>query len=151
MPSRKLEDLTPSLRQQAEEFLRQANLKLCPLTVKVIQTLRTKEEQTAYYAQGRYPLDEVNRLRTIAGLSFITRQENNIVTRTMQSFHLPGPDGLSHAFDIGIFDGNTYLAGKDALTYYIQCAEIGKNLGLVCGAFWNHPDYPHYQLYDVRV
>jgi hypothetical protein len=64
----------------------------------VTSTLRTQAEQFAYFAQGRQPLEEVNRLRKEAGLAPINEKENSrTVTRTLDSAHLKGL-----AFDVAI-------------------------------------------------
>ena len=67
----------------------------------VTQTLRLQEEQIAYYAQGREPLDKVNELRKIAKLPPITEAENrNIITRAKtvwDSYHAYG-----RAFDVAV-------------------------------------------------
>jgi peptidoglycan LD-endopeptidase CwlK len=140
-PSRDVELLKPPLQDLCQEHIRQCLIQLCPLEVKVIQTLRTIQEQEAYFAQGRKPIDEVNRLRAEAGLSLITSKDNYIITNTMKSKHLIG-----EAYDIGIFHNGTYLVKPEHDKYYIECAEIGKRLGLECGAFWRKRDLPHYEL-----
>jgi hypothetical protein len=57
----------------------------------VIETLRTAEVQTAYYAQGRKPLSEVNELRKKAGLYLLSEAENkNIITNAAYSVHQDG-------------------------------------------------------------
>ncbi len=67
------------------------------LEFKVISTLRTEKEQLAYFAQGRKPLAEVNRLRAEAGLAPIAGKENRVVTRNLTSIHQFGL-----AFDVAL-------------------------------------------------
>lgn len=143
MTSRDITKLKAELQPLAIEFLNRCNKAICPLEAKIIQTTRTLAEQTAYFAQGRKPLDEVNRLRADAGLDFITSAQNaHTITDTIKkSKHL-----LGEAFDIGIFSGGEYLTDEVYDQYYLTCAGIGRDLGLVCGAFWTHPDIPHYEL-----
>ena len=59
--SRRTEDLTSRARKALAEFdkgMREAGIPYI-----VTSTLRTLQEQTALYAQGREPLEETNRLR----------------------------------------------------------------------------------------
>lgn len=121
------------------------------------EVLRTLAVQTAYYAQSRKPIDEVNRLRKLAGLSMLPPSENlKPVTWTMKSRHFAGPDGLSRAFDIRLlkygkptwdtkWDGNS-----NSVPDYLEAARIGVECGLDAGGMWSKPDYPHFQLKDKK-
>jgi peptidoglycan L-alanyl-D-glutamate endopeptidase CwlK len=105
--SNKLDDLDLRFRSEVEDFIEAIN-QSADYKYIVIETLRTKEKQIALYAQGRKPLDEVNRLRGLANLPDITEAENQrIVTKTMNSKHLANADGYSEAFDIVAFDRRT--------------------------------------------
>ena len=118
----------------------------------VTQTLRSEEEQLAYYAQGREDLDEVNRLRGIAGLSEISEQENrNIVTKAKtvwDSFHAYGL-----AFDIAVLNNNRHIDwGEDAdwnsnnVSDWTELGELGESIGLEWGGnFSSLRDLPHFQ------
>ena len=51
----------------------------------------------------------------------------------------------SKAFDFAIFDNGQYIKdGSDSR--YRQAGEIGKDLGLVWGGDWHHPDFDHLEL-----
>ena len=106
--------------------------------------LRKQSVQKAYYAQGREPLEAVNTLRKEAGLYLLRSEKDNyVITWTLKSKHLDGFAG-----DVLPVDG----AGNptwDLAHYYEVFTKIracGKEAGLVCGADWNPPDWPHYEL-----
>lgn len=51
----------------------------------------------------------------------------------------------SKAFDFGVFEDGKYITdGSDPR--YAQAGQIGKNLGLVWGGDWHHPDFDHLEL-----
>ena len=111
----------------------------------IFEGRRSTAVQAAYFAQGREPLDVVNRLRQAAGLYLITEAGNkNKITWTMQSNHI---DGL--AMDVLPVDSRG-LPTWD-LAHYRKQFEIirnnGKEAGLVCGADWSpNADWPHYEI-----
>lgn len=77
--SKRLEDLEPGFRKKVEAFIEEHRKVGQPLVV--LYTLRSIEEQTALYAQGRRDLAAVNGLRKTAGLAPIGSAENkNTVT-----------------------------------------------------------------------
>lgn len=90
--------------------------------IQIICGSRTYAAQDALYAQGR----------TLPG---------HIVTNA--------PGGYSNhnfgiAWDIGLFRGKIYL---EESPLYLECAKIGRDQGLDCGAFWSAlTDEPHYNL-----
>jgi hypothetical protein len=117
------------------------------------------QEQVALFAQGRNNLNAVNWYRKLAGLAPIPRQENHIVTWTLNSFHivsLSDNDSFndkSRAFDFAIttpdnrrvlwdlkVDTNT-SSGPD----YHEAGVLWEGLGGVWGGRWAHPDCPHCQ------
>ena len=113
----------------------------------VFEGRRSVAVQEAYFAQGRKPLAEVNRLRQIAGL-WLLRTENdnkNPITWTLQSKHI---DGL--AMDVLPVDGKGNPTWD--LAHFRRQFEIirdcGRDVGLVCGADWSSPrtDWPHYEV-----
>lgn len=118
-------------------------------------TSRSFAEQQALYAQGREVLEIVNPLRMAAGLSYITKEQNKYrVTWTMDSKHIVGKcRSLSEAFDIAITNKNgkifwdlKYDYNHNEIGDYLELAYLGKSIGLACGAFFSHPDYPHFEL-----
>lgn len=107
----------------------------------VAQALRTPEEQTALYAQGRQSLDEVNELRKTAGQDPITEKENeHIVTKIKWSKHNEGK-----AFDlVNIKDGK---ADWDDMKFYSACANEFEAMDLIWGGRWTKfVDHPHFEL-----
>lgn len=121
---------------------------------------RTYIEQTAYYAQGREPLDYVNKLRKLAGLGAITRPENKRkITWTMNSRHVVNLDDMnldndkSEAIDFAIKDKTGKVSwnvkvdvNEDNKADFMQVVEIAEAIGFEAGARWKTPDYPHLQL-----
>lgn len=116
-------------------------------------TLRTSEEQTALYAQGRFPTIEVNRLRKLAGLTSISSVEaKKIVTRAQagQSKHNPDKLSLSHAFDIAFI--NLSSGRGSSLNWDTKLFEefykilLLKFPNVVWGGTWTgFKDYPHFE------
>lgn len=117
---RGIELLHPKTREKAEKLVALAAAK--GYKVKITDTLRTKAEQDALYAQGR----------TAPG---------NIVTSLMypRSIH-----SWYHAFDIC-----QNIAGKEydeSTDFWLRVGEIGESLGLEWGGRWTSPvDKPHFQ------
>ena len=129
MPSRKLSDLTPECQRKAGEF----SLAMHDEGIQFIftQTLRNIAEQTAYFAQGRESVEEVNRLRALAGLPSIGYTQNKIITKTMNSKHLTG-----NAFDIAVLvDGKITWDVK----HYELPAKIAESVGLKAGIRFGDP------------
>lgn len=103
----------------------------------VICGVRTAEEQAALYAQGR-------------------TKPGKVVTWTLRSRHLPGPDGMGRAVDLAPFplDWNTPSKFDAIATAMIQA---GEELGVPIrwGADWDQDgnwrergetDSPHFEL-----
>ena len=143
---RMLAELDPKAQSVFEEFLKRLDEALGDDQYIVFEGRRTVETQRAYYAQGRQPLAEVNRLRQIAGL-WLLRSENdnrNCITWTMNSKHIVGL-----AMDVLPVDGRGNPTWD--LAHYKQQFDIivacGRSEGLNCGADWvKTPDYPHYEI-----
>ncbi|NLV16862.1 MAG: M15 family metallopeptidase [Syntrophomonadaceae bacterium] len=116
----KIDLLHPVLRSKARLLINRAAE--AGFRIIITQTLRTKEEQDALYAQGR-------------------TRPGPIVTqaRYPQSLHCWGL-----AFDIAvIIDGRANWN----VAYYDRIGPIGESLGLVWGGRWSgFPDRPHFQL-----
>jgi len=102
------------------------------------------EQNRAYYAQGRKPLDEVNELRKKAGLYLLRSEKDNKdpIMQTLVSKHMAGL-----AMDVVPLDGG----GKPTwdLGHYEKqfktIRDCGRAAGLVCGADWKWADWPHYE------
>lgn len=112
-----LDELTPKTKELALEFLERCEEE--GLKVKITETYRTKERQEKLYAQGR-------------------TEEGPVVTWTKNSKHT-----TRRAFDICQQGDNPY--GDEE--FFRKCAEIGKEVGLSPGYYWErHQDKPHYEL-----
>jgi len=156
MASRKIEDCTPSLQQKIKAFAIAMYRAGIPFIITC--TARIVDEQVALYAQGRKPLEDVNRLRAIAGLAAISGTQNkNKVTWTLQSNHLidlddGNPDNdKSRAFDFAISPGGKPVwdikvdVNKDQKPDYEQAGLIGESVGLRWGGRFSKPDMPHFE------
>lgn len=135
----KLEQLEVMARENGVDFI-------------VTQTLRTEAEQIAYYAQGRQPLEEVNKLRAKAGMGPIADQENsNIVTRARTVWDSYHAYGL--AFDIAVLNDKGHIDwGEDAdwnnsnVSDWEEIGALGESIGLEWGGnFSSLRDMPHFQ------
>lgn len=158
--SRDLNETTPRMRDFALKLIGLAKEEL-GIRVIVTNVARRYEEQVALYAQGREILENVNKLRTRAGMGPITHKENIKVTWTLASKHIINlsndniTDDLSHAIDFGILDKNGKYQGdikadvnNDNKQDYIQLGALAKRIDSVIewGGDWKKTkDYPHYQ------
>lgn len=143
--------LIPNLKSKLEELESLAEQN--SLHFIVTQTLRSQEEQAAYYARGRLFLEEVNNLYKKAGLSPISAEENKkIVTKAKtvwDSFHAYG-----RAFDVAIVNSSGKVDWDDAADWnsdgisdWVQLGKLGESIGLEWGGnFSSMPDLPHFQL-----
>jgi peptidoglycan L-alanyl-D-glutamate endopeptidase CwlK len=126
MPSRKIEDLDPSMQLRAVRFAAAMASEGVPFIFTC--TRRTLAEQTELYARGR-------------------TKPGRKVTWTMKSKHI---DGL--AFDIcickaGIPQWDVKVdVDEDGIPDYLEAGQIGEACGLVWGGRWRTPDYPHFEL-----
>lgn len=140
MPTcRDIKELSPYMQEKAKKFKEEC--KNVGIEIIFLETYRSKEVQEAYYAQGRFPLDKVNSLRKLAGLVFITDIENKKVITNAKA-------GQSAHQDREAFDAVPVLSRKivwDRIDLFKKMSEIGKKIGLVCGADFKFTDYPHYQ------
>jgi len=165
MSSRDIGMLVPPLQILFHEFRMGMDDSGLPFIVTC--TTRSKDEQVALYAQGREDIAIVNELRKVCNLSPLTYKQNKEITWTLRSKHFPidrndilgqvHPDwvGMGLAFDIAIVkDGKPTWdikvdVNKDEIPDYIEAANVGESVGLICGAkFFKpaKPDYPHFQL-----
>ena len=112
--------LQPEVQPMARALVQKAAA--AGIRIKILSGLRTYAEQDALYAQGR----------TAPG---------KVVTnaRGGQSNH-----NFGIAFDVGVFEGNTYL---DESPKYKAVGVLGEELGLEWGGNWKTiVDQPHFQL-----
>ncbi len=153
MASRDMSDCVPELREK-ELLMRQAAA-LVGIRYIITCTARSHQEQLALFAQGRKPVEEVNRLRVAVKLPPITREKNRVVTWTIDSMHIVGNGRvLSRAFDVAILKEGTKVphwqikvdTDNDGIADYMELALIGQDLGLRAGGLWKTPDYPHFEI-----
>jgi len=141
---KKLEGLSSVAQPVFKEFLNLLDAELGEDRYIVYEGRRTVAVQEAYYAQGRESLEDVNKKRAAAGLFLLQSERDNYpITQTLRSKHI---DGL--AMDVVPVDGKGNPTW-DLAHYYKFFAVIkdcGKKVGLTCGADWNPPDWPHYQI-----
>lgn len=123
----RLSEVHPKLANLIRMMAHQLELESIP--IRVIQGLRTWEEQDALYAQGR-------------------TSPGNIVTNT--------PGGYSwHCFglsaDVVPMDKLTQLPDWNVShSSWQRIISLGENLGLVSGSNWRtFKDYPHFQLTGI--
>lgn len=122
---RDLESLHPKVAELTKIFIIYANnmVNTQGLEIKVISTLRTWQEQTELYAQGR----------TKQGM----RVTNAPAGRSIHNWGC--------AFDVGVFRLSRYNP-RDTEHIYTEIAPFGKELGLFWGGDFNSiRDLPHYQ------
>lgn len=156
MASRKIQDLDPRLQEIAPVHMRLCKEAGVPIILTC--TARDNMEQMALYSQGRMPLEYVNMMRTEAGIWLIGEEENKRkVTWTLKSRHVVDLDKgeKARAYDVALlrvvkgrnrahWNIKEDINGND-ISDYEEVARIGESLGLVAGARWNSPDWPHFQ------
>ena len=132
--------LVPELREKAVKFLSICKEK--KIEVSIIETFRSNLIQSAYYAQGRKNLEEVNLMRKGAGLSPISQKENVKITNTQAGY---SKHNIGKAFDVcPILNGK--LAWND-IDLFSQLGEIGLSVGLKWGGDWrSFKDSPHFEI-----
>lgn len=112
--------LLPQVRPVARALVQKAALS--GISIKVISGLRTYAEQDALYAQGR-------------------TKPGRIVTKARAGY---SNHNFGIAFDVGVFEGNTYLADSPK---YRAVGVLGADMGLEWGGNWKSiVDQPHFQL-----
>ena len=127
----KLLELDPKACQYFEDFT--GRLERFGYRYKILEALRTPLVQAAYYAQGRKPLEEINRLRKKAGLYLIDAEEGKkIITKTMESAHLIG----KAADIVPVIDGKIpWVITAENAELWLDFGELGKESGLEWGGF----------------
>lgn len=121
---RNIATLMAPAQKLARLFMEAAIAVMTPhgISIKIISGTRTYAEQDALYAQGR----------TAPGPK---------ITNARGGF---SNHNFGIAFDIGLFQGSTYL---EESKHYATLGPIGERLGLEWGGRWKSiTDEPHYQL-----
>ena len=112
--------LHPDLRTKCQELIKKCKTK--GIEIIISQTLRTKAEQDAIYAQGRTKPGKI---------------VSNV--RYPNSMHCWGV-----AFDVAVIRGGKAVWDVPA---YKPVGTLGESLGLTWGGRWqNFPDAPHFEL-----
>jgi peptidoglycan L-alanyl-D-glutamate endopeptidase CwlK len=112
----------------------------------IFEGLRTEQVQAAYYAQGREPLDAVNKARKEAGLYLLASEKQNYrITWTMKSRHL---EGLAMDILPAAPDGQPTWDLTRYRRQFELIRDAGRETGLECGADWPEAqrDWPHYEV-----
>lgn len=122
-------------------------------TIRPYQGHRTYDEQTAYFAQGRRPLDEVNRLRRKAGLHRISAHENRHPITSAGPYESAHTLDPSPAVDFVIVCRGVEMwhswadCDKDGVSDYLELGLLGEQMGLTWGGRWRRfPDPGHLEL-----
>jgi len=160
--SRDINKLHPKLKNKVQPFIE--GCKARGIDVIITCTGREFKEQVALYAQGRQPLNEVNRLRKIVGWAGLTEAQNKKrVTWTLASRHIINLDDNDRkndkatAFDFAIVKNGKAVwdvkadIDTDGVADYLECAKVAQSLGLESGAFWKKADFPHVQLFQKDI
>jgi len=140
-----IDDLDPEVTERARAFVKA--LTDAGIQHAVTCTRRTIDEQVAYFAQGRAPLEIVNLLRRKAGMRPIGLGENTYKITNCDGVTTRSPHQDGHAMDVvpavdrqPVWPPPTDKRGKEIAT-------IGKAIGWKWGGEWpDFPDYPHYQI-----
>jgi hypothetical protein len=112
----------------------------------IFEGLRTIEVQRAYFAQGREPLEAVNKTRKEAGLYLLSSEKQNYkITWTMKSKHM---EGLAMDILPAMPNGQPTWDLAHYRKQFELIRNAGRSVGLVCGADWPEiqRDWPHYEV-----
>jgi len=143
---RMLAELDPAAQPVFKEFLERLDYYLGDDRYIVYEGRRRPEVQQAYYAQGREPLEAVNKKRAAAGLYLLqSERDNYVITWTLMSKHMTGL-----AMDVLPADGrgNPTWDLAHYRKFFETIRDCGRQAGLICGADWPPPneDWPHYEM-----
>jgi len=161
--SRDVDLLTPYMQRKLAILQQLAMAKGIPFIV--TRTGSTLLEQISLYAQGREPLEEVNRLRAICNWAPLNTQQNKYcVTWTLASKHIIRLDDLdygndhSSAFDVALKKGGKGVhwdvkisANDNDVPDYVELGVLGERIGLIWGGRFKRadgrprPDMPHFE------
>ena len=146
----KIDLLRPEARPVFKRFL--SALEKSGLQYVVLETIRTQEIQNAYYAQGRESIQEVNRLRKIAGLHPLDAEEaKRVITKSEHSAH---QEGIAADIVPVLADGSIpWTITKENAHLWLSLGRLGMEAGLEWGGTWEPLnsfgigwDAAHYQL-----
>ena len=148
--SRRLEDLQPRVQAAAARAISDLMARGVPFAI--TYTLRTYEEQSALYAQGRETLSAVNEKRLKAGLRPLVESENKYTVTNCDGIKISeggkgrSPHQLGTALDVvPEYDGRPVWPDKSDERWK-QISGVFKQHGFEWGGDWkDFLDLPHYQ------
>jgi peptidoglycan L-alanyl-D-glutamate endopeptidase CwlK len=148
--NRSIDALRPALAAAVRRFLERCERE--QFGVLIIETERGQAVQSAYYAQGRRPLEEVNRLRRAAGLYLLKERENTTITNAAVSNHTGG----------NAVDMCPEITGKPGYPWWNAPSWVWEKMGKLaedCGLDWCAGGYgqiwgkgwdnPHFELMET--
>jgi peptidoglycan L-alanyl-D-glutamate endopeptidase CwlK len=146
----KTEQLLPKVRPYFEKFISALDKK--GLRYSVLEVFRTQAVQDAYYAQGRESVEEVNRLRKLAGLWVISPAEaGRVITRAKHSLHQERiAADIVPVLENGKIPWN--ITSREIADLWLAFGRLGTEAGLDWGGTWKPLnafgigwDAPHYE------
>jgi peptidoglycan L-alanyl-D-glutamate endopeptidase CwlK len=138
--------LAPKARQRFTTMCETLDHSLDDDAYIIFEGVRTEKVQAAYFAQGREPLETVNRARKDAGLYLLTSEKQNYkITWTLKSKHL---EGLAMDILPAKLNGEPTWDLAHYRRQFELIRDAGRSAGLVCGADWPEAqrDWPHYEV-----
>jgi peptidoglycan L-alanyl-D-glutamate endopeptidase CwlK len=141
MATRDLNELLGPVKAKATAMLDAC--RSAGLDVIVTCTYRSDAEQSALYAQGRFPLAVVNQFRAEVGLAALTPMKNErkvTNARPGKSFH-----AKRRAIDVVPIAGGKPVWNADDPVWQ-KIGKIGRACGFEWGGDWqSFKEYPHFQ------
>ena len=119
---------------------------------RVSQGARTEAEQTAFYAQGRQPLPEINRLRKLAAMVPIGAKEAKLVVTHARWGQGPHCFFPARALDVAFVNAAGKLDWRAGLfaqfNGLMEAAAADLHVAVTWGGFWpqGKKDLPHWEL-----
>lgn len=153
-----LKKLKPKCETAARAFLHECQES--KVKVRLTETLRTQSLQEMYYAQGRKPLDELNRMRLAEGFYPLGSSENlKIITNAdgvrYRSRHQDGMAIDCFPEDVNGMVWYAAARSEEGRKIFFRMAEIAKKYGFKWGGDWKtNPgdpigwDAPHFEMED---
>jgi peptidoglycan LD-endopeptidase CwlK len=141
---RNIESLSPKMKEKVLQFT--AILKAMDIQFFIHDTFRTTAEQEALFAQGRFDIDFVNRLRYKAGMPLIPESENRRIVTKCDGVKKKSRHQSGNAIDIVPMEKGRPVWPNPSDKRWLAMGEVGESLGLEWGGRWTDPDCPHYEL-----
>ena len=142
--SSRLIDLNETTYFQANKAV--SELILSKILFIVMSTKRTINEQFALYAQGREPLELVNKKRSIAGFHLLSEKENSDTVTNCDGILIKSNHQDGSALDIVPLEGYKPVWPKNSDPRWKQISDVMKKYNFEWGGDWKKPDSPHYQI-----